>query len=455
MVRLLLAALVVVGLAAVALYQKAEHIVLGAEGYLFGYPLVIMDVTRASSASVIGPENQLNRARQFPDATFKEVVRPNVDTLYTSAFIDTRQGPWVFEMPANTSRYDVMPFMDAWTHVFAAPGTRSTGTAGGRFLLVGPAWQGTVPAGLTLLRSPTAMVWLIGRTQTNGASDYPVVHRLQDALALRTEADWAQGKPEPQPRSKPSRELAAPPVAQVQAMSAQVFFTRLAMLMVDNPASSADGPMLAKLDRIGVKPGQALNWTVMERWGVALGRWIADWKVRQELGRPRERVNGWVTPPMVLGNYGTAYNTRAAVAMVGLGANLPADAMYPSAAVDAQGHELDGRYRYRLHFERDQLPPVHAFWSVTAYGKDDFLIPNPLNRYALGDRDPLKFNADGSLDLWLQADAPDEPKISNWLPVGANTPFLLNARLYWPKPDALEARWHMPAVHRADGQSDH
>ena len=283
-VQVVLATLVVLVALAVALYQKAEFIVLGAEGYLFGYPLVIMDVTRVTSASVLGPENQLNRARQFPDAQFKEVVRPNVDTLYTSAFIDTRQGPWVFDMPANASRYDVMPFMDAWTNVFAAPGTRSSGTAGGRYLLVGPDWQGTVPTGLTLMRSPTAMVWLIGRTQTNGVADYPVVHRLQDALSLRTLANRSQGGPEPQALTKPpAGPSTTPPVNQVKAMGVEAFFTRLATLMVANPPSAADGPMMVKLARIGVKPGHPPEWTLMERWGVALGRQIADRRVQQLL----------------------------------------------------------------------------------------------------------------------------------------------------------------------------
>lgn len=235
-------------------------------------------------------------------------------------------------------------------------------------------------------------------------------------------------------------------------MDVQTFFNRLATLMVSNPPRQADGPMLVKLNRIGVRPGQPPEWTLLERWGVALGRQLADWKVQQELRQPREGVNGWSTPPMILGNYGTFYNTRAVVAMVGLGANLPADAMYPSATTDAQGKPLHGRHRYRLHFERHQLPPVHAFWSVTAYGADDFLIDNPLNRHALGDRDALAFNADGSLDLWVQADAPTADKVSNWLPVNASAPFVLTARLYWPKPEALEGRWHMPAVLRDDEQ---
>jgi hypothetical protein len=432
------------------LYAKSEHIILGAEAYIFGYPLVMMELTRSNSAISIGPENQLRRVRKFPDASFNEVVRPNVDTLYTTAFIDMAQGPWVFEMAPNQQRYEVMPFMDAWTNVFATPGTRSTGTAGGRYLLVGPQWTGPTPAGLTLLRAPTQMVWLIGRTQTNGEADYDLVHQLQDGLQLRHLTEWLTDTKAAQtvwqaPALKPM-----PPSLQMTRMATEEFFNKLTQLMVTNPPSAADGPMLMKLARLGLVPGQAIQWTPLERGGIRLGRWIADWKVSQELKKPRDLVKGWLTPPSLLGHYGTSYNIRAVVARVGLGANLSEDAIYPSTRVDSTGLPLDGRHRYRLHFEAKALPPVHAFWSVTAYGDDEFLIANPLHRFALGDRDALVYNPNGSLDLWIQSTPPQGAAKSNWLPVKNDAPFLLNARLYWPKTTALQGGWDMPAVERLD-----
>jgi hypothetical protein len=443
------------GVAAIAgtLYIKSELILLGAEVYIFGYPLVMMDVTRVNAGLTVGPENHLRRVRQFPNSSFKDVVRPNVDTLYTTGFIDMAKGPWVFEMAANAQRYEVMPFMDGWTNVFATPGTRTTGTAGGRFLLAGPDWQGPVPEGMTLLRSPTRIVWLIGRTQTNGVADYPLVHRLQDGLTLRSLAAWKEGRGATDEDTKawqPAPVKPLPPIVQMQAMSAEAFFARLAMLMVANPPAAADAPMMVKLSRIGITPGQPPAWGLLDRWSVSLGRWIADWTVTKELKKPRDLVKGWSTPPAILGNYGTFYNTRAVVAMVGLGANLPSDATYPNTRVDASGEPLNGSRRYRLHFKAGELPPVHAFWSVTAYGPDDFLIANPIQRYALGDRDPLIYNTDGSLDLFIQSDPPKDSQKSNWLPVKAGEPFLLNARLYWPKPQALNGSWAMPAVERLD-----
>ena len=342
---------VLLALAVIVLGALLKVALDGARAYVFGYPLVIMDVTRAAAALTAGPANALLRVRAFPDARFRGVVRPNVDTLYTTAFIDMNDGPFVFETPPNAARYELFPFMDAWTNVFASPGTRSAGTSGGRYLLVGPAWQGTPPDGLAVLRAPTRIVWLIGRTQTNGAADYPLVHRLQDAVILRPLT------PRATPAWRPASQRPAPPVEQVRAMSAEAFFTRLAALMVDNPPTPADAPMMRRLAALGVAPGRPLRWNALDRWSASLGRWIADRAVARRLKHPPNLVRGWLTPPSVLGRYGTNYEVRGAVAMVGLGANLPVDAMYPNARVDSRGDALDGSHRYRIHFAAGALPP--------------------------------------------------------------------------------------------------
>lgn len=443
------------------LLMQRERIRDGAEAYLYGYPLVLLDLTREHAAASLGPANQLHRARRFPTADFKGVVRPNVDTLYTTAFIDMARGPWIFEMGPNAQRHELMPLLDAWTNVFAAPGTRTQGTAGGRYLLAGPGWQGRPPPGLTLLRSPTRWVWLIGRTQTHGADDHALVHRLQDALSLRplnaAEAD-DEAEPAPAPATTaaaPSRVGdAAPPTRQMQAMATTQFFQRLAALMVDNPPAPADAAMLATLARLGVVPGQPVRWGPLDTASMALGRWLADRGIGQAIQAGGRRVQGWSTPPAQLGRYGTDYRLRALVARVGLGANWPEDAMYPHADVDDQGRPLHGRHRYRLHFAAGQLPPVRAFWSLTAYGHDNFLLDlapgHPQPRHALGSHDALQPNADGSLDLWIQADPPPPAQRANWLPVRADQGFLLNARLYSPLQPALDGRWGMPGLQRLD-----
>ena len=430
------------------LWSCKEKILLGAEAYLFGYPLVMMDTTRAHSQKYIGPENELRRVRLFPDASFKDVVRPNVDTLYTTAFISMKEGPWVFEMPANEERYELMPFMDAWTDVFASPGTRTqeaqNKTHGDLFLLVGPQWQGVPPAGMKLLRSSTDLVWLIGRTQTNGTSDFERVHRLQDRLKLYRLGSQTS----PPSKWQASSQTSAPPVVQMKQLGTPEFYQRLMALMIENPPKAADQVMMQRLAALQLVPGKPVNLSVIDHACFALGRWIANLKVAQAL-QQKGNDGTWSSPPLNLGQYGTDYNLRAAVAMVGLGANLPEDALYPNTRLDHEGQALTGQHRYKLHFEAHQLPPVKAFWSITAYGADEFLIANEIKRFALGDRDKLIYNADGSLDIWIQAARPaDAAQASNWLPVKANAPFLLNARLYWPQPEALQGKWKMPAVQR-------
>ncbi len=453
--RILLSVLVLVSLLAALLLAMKDKIALGAEAYLYGYPLVMMETTRVQSAKYIGPENQLRLVRQFPNAQFKDVVRPNVDTLYTTAFISMKEGPWIFEMPANDKRYELMPFMDAWTHVFASPGTRTSGHQGATYLLVGPQWDGQVPKGMTLLKSPTDMVWLIGRTQTNGAADFATVHELQNRLRL---TKWPQPTDSPSTSTDSKRDAQSgwqvstepgiPPVAQMKALSTLEFFNRLMQLMVSNPPSTEDAPLLARLAQLEIKPGQTVHLSWANALSFSLGRWIANQRVMKALNT-KAQDGSWSTPPLNLGRYGTDYNTRAAVAMVGLGANLPEDALYPNTALDQEGKALNGQHRYRLHFAANALPPVKAFWSITAYGADEFLIDNPLQRFALGDRDPLVFNADGSLDLWVQATPPDQKeKQANWLPVQMGAAFLLNARLYWPEATALNGQWKMPVVER-------
>ena len=453
--RLVLATLVLVAVITAMLLVMKDKIMLGAEAYLYGYPLVMMETTRIQSAKYIGPENQLRMVRQFPNAQFKEVVRPNVDTLYTTAFISMKEGPWAFEMPANNKRYELMPFMDAWTNVFASPGTRTSGNQGGTYLLAGPEWNGQVPKGMTLLKSPTDMVWLIGRTQTNGTADFATVHELQNRLRL---SKWPQppdslsastdSKRDAQPSWQVSTEPSLTPVAQMKALNTTEFFNRLMKLMVSNPPSPEDAPLLARLAQLEIKPGQAVHLSGSNALSFSLGRWIANQRVMKALNT-KAQDGSWSYPPLNLGRYGTDYNTRAAVAMVGLGANLPEDAMYPNTALDHQGQALNGKHRYRLHFAANALPPVKAFWSITAYGADEFLIDNPLQRFAIGDRDPLVFNADGSLDLWVQATPPSQKEAAaNWLPVQMGAPFLLNARLYWPEDKALNGQWKMPVVER-------
>jgi hypothetical protein len=426
------------------------------EDYIFGYPLVLMDVTRQvstacpSPTAMCAPMNQFANAPAFPDPTFTEVVSPNADTLYSTAWLDLSKEPLILSVPDTKGRYYLMPMLDAWTNVFASPGSRTTGTGKGDFAIVGPGFKGKLPAGLKKIESPTNLVWIIGRTQTNGKADYEAVHAIQKEYKLTPLSAW--GKPYTPPAKVPvdSRVSKEPPVEQVEQMAAQTFFARLNALMKANPPAAADAEAMKKFAAIAVAPGKKFSMQGLDpatKTALEKGVQEARQEIVAEARKPRGKlVNGWILP-YNLGSYGTKYLDRAAIAWVGLGANLPADAIYPMTRVDGEGKPLNGQNKYVVHFAKDQIPPVKAFWSVTMYNDKQFFVANPLNRYAIGDRDQLKFNPDGSLDLYIQHESPGTDKESNWLPAPQDS-FNLIMRLYWPKKPVLDGTGAPPPVKR-------
>jgi hypothetical protein len=437
--------------------QEAHGIVMDA--YVYAYPLLLMDAfmrqgtNYAEPTGIVtqAPYNQFSHAKAFPPADFKAVVRPNVDTLYSSANLDLGPEPMLLSVPA-TDRFFQLPMLSLWTDVFAVPGTRTTGRNTAReFLVVAPKWHGDAPSGLEIIRSPTRYVGIGGRTQTNGIADYETVHKIQAGYKLTPLSAWGRGGYVP-PKGKvdPSLDMKTPPPVKVEEMDAAIFFARFADLLKDNPPGPFDYPMIHRLERVGFKVGQNFDLTAapplirqaFER-GIADGKALVAKAAKQAGG---EGQKGWVYTTRS-GVYGVDYLYRAAIALCCLGENLPQDAVYPSLSTDSEGRALDGNSKYVLHFDKGKFPPVDAFWSVTAYDTDGYFIPNALNRQALGDRDKLVANADGSLDLKIQADSPGQNKEANWLPV-AKAPFTLLLRLYSPRSEFLDGAWTPLPVQR-------
>jgi hypothetical protein len=437
--------------------REEEAYALGVEAYIYGYPLVLMNVTQRVLTNVPrptgarAPVNQFAHRESFPTPESKSVVSPNADTLYSVAWLDLSREPMILHVPDTKGRYYVMQLLDAWTNVFAAPGKRTTGTKEQNFAICGRGWKGVIPRGVTEIRSPTNMVWLLGRTQTNGPADFPAVHAIQSRYALRPLSAWNKSyTPPSNVPVAPGVDTKTPPVTQLEDMDADLFFKALAALMGPNPPPDADAAMRAKLQRIGIVPGGEFDLANLDP--------LVSKALRRAVQTARRRIaaayavggdyeNGW-RMNRGLGRYGTDYIKRAVVASVALGANLPEDAIYPAAEVDSAGRKLNGAHRYLLHFDKDQIPPTNAFWSVTMYDPQHFFVENALHRYAIGDRDKLSFNADGSLDLLLQHELPSG-KESNWLPAPKEN-FSLMLRIYWPKPEAISGSWKPPAVQRIE-----
>lgn len=430
--------------------SEEEARLIAREAYVYLYPLVTMDVTRKvalhSDPAVAGigaPANTFNHIRAFPTAEMRQVVRPNFDTLYSSAWLDLRAGPVLVSHADTGERFFLLPMLDMWTDVFAAPGTRTSGNRAATFALCPPGWRGELPAHAQRIDAPTPYVWIIGRTQTNGPSDYAAVHAVQNGFTI-TSVSGAAFQATPR---DPNVDTATEPLVQVNSMSAPAFFAYATELLALHPPHATDWSILQRLARIGIVRGQPFDpsRTTPEILEEAKRASLATMKELRPTASPV--VNGW-RMKRDGGVFGSAYLQRAMTAMGGLGANVPEDAMYPTTIVDGDGQPLKGEQRYVLHFERDELPPAGAFWSVTLYDMDGFQIPNALDRFAIGDRDPLRFHADGSLDLFIQHASPGAEHESNWLPTPASGPINLTIRLYAPEPEVLDGRWNPPPIRR-------
>jgi len=295
------------------------------------------------------------------------------------------------------------------------------------------------------------MVWIIGRTQTNGVADYKAVNKIQAGYKLTKLSEWQKKPSSVTVKIDPDVDMKTPPLLQVNKMPAGDFFTYGTELMKINPPHSTDFDIVARLKRIGIEPGQSFDFSkanpVVK---TALKKAAADaFKLMQEKATTLiPLVNGWQVPTDSIGVYGNAYLRRAIIAMVGLGANPPEDAIYPMTFIDGDGNPLDSANKYVLRFKKNEIPPVDAFWSLTMYDKDGFPVPNEINRQALGDRDEMKFGSDGSLVIYMQANSPGKDKEANWLPAPKSGPFNLILRLYAPQLEVLDGRWQPPAVQK-------
>ena len=428
------------------------------DAYVYGYPLVLMNATRQRLTNVpkpiplgMAPANQFGNTQSFPDETVTAVVSPNADTLYSQVWLDLSQGPEVLSVGDMGGRYFLLPMMDAWTNVFASPGTRTTGDGPQTYLISGPGWAGDVPAGMKQIKSPTAMVWLLGRIQTNGKADFKAVQALQQNLKIRPLSAEGNASYVPAPgKPDPDIDIFTPPVQRVDQMDAAAFFASLAALMGDNPPTAADALTVGKLLALGIVPGQPYDLAKQPAkivQAIDAGYTAGKAKVAA-LARTNsiaKHANGWLFVTSDIGAYGSNYDARAGVARVGLGANIPADAVYYSLRADAQGKPLNGSAKYVLHFGKGQLPPAKAFWSLAMYNDKQFFAANPMHRYAIGDRDALAFNPDGSLDLYVQHDSPGPAKEANWLPAPAEN-FNMILRVYWPTPEVFSGAWTPPAL---------
>jgi hypothetical protein len=438
-----------------------EAISIAVDAYIYGYPLVTFDMARKQQTNVATPDaehapmGQKIKMRTYPAVDNHCCAAPNADTLYTEVWLDVSKEPWVLGIPDMGNRYYIVPMLDGWSEVFKVASSRTTGGKAQTYAITGSGWSGALPKGMTQVKSPTGMVWILGRIYCDGTpEDYQAVHALQDKFSVVPLS--AYGKPYMPPPGvvDPGFDMKTSVRKQVNDLDIDAYFSRLAQLMRTNPPTAQDAPIVARMARIGLVPGRDFDparLDFLDREAIRLVPKLALLEMGLHLKR-QKTTNGWLYFTKGVGNFGIDYLVRGMANLLGPGWNRPQDAVYPLSLKDASGVEYDGaKHGYVIHFDKGKLPPAEAFWSLTMYDSDFFFVPNPINRYDLGQRDKLVANPDGSVDLYLQPDSPGKEKETNWLPAPKGK-FVLVMRIYSPRktpPSILDGSWTPPPAKRA------
>ena len=438
-----------------------EAVAIAVDAYLYGYPLITFDMARRQQTNVESPGaeqasmNQLIKMRRYLDVDNHCCAAPNADTLYTIAWLDVGKEPYVFTLPDMGERYYIMPMLDGYSEVFKVISSLNSEKGGKRFVLTGPDWEGSLPENLTRIAAPTSMVWLLGRIYCTGTDeDYATVAGLQDRIELYPLSAYGKEYKPPKGEVDTSFDMKTAVRKQVNDMDIKTYFAYLARLMKDNPPKPEDVEILTQMARIGLIPGQEFDKKklgFLDSTLLSTVPKIALLEMAHYL-KKQKTVNGWLYFTEGVGNFGTNYLLRAAGNLLGPGWNRRGDALYTLSKKDANGDKYDGeKHDYVIHFDKGQLPPVDAFWSLTMYDNDLFFVPNPIDRYNISQSDNFITNADGSVDFYIQAESPGKDKEDNWLPAPKGN-FTLILRVYGPSktpPTILDGSWTPPQVKRA------
>ena len=432
----------------------AQAQALGKKAYDYGLPLLEFLRVEREETSVKCPDargnaplNSFSNAKGFARPQDRTVVAPNTDTLYSIAHLDLGKGPVTLSHPDMGKRYYSFELVDPYTNVIAIPGRRENGGKAGSFQV---RWTGKPgpkpPKGVDVIGSKYRRVWVIGRTLATNKSDQRKARRLMARYRLTL--------PNGKPRAFPEGCQPGAPSTFPTPTDGPGFIRALDKALGANPPPKRDNPFLAKLKPLGVGPGLSpetagLSPDVL----AALYKGFADeaaalpGDARLEAYQGALETGGWLLPKSDIGNFGTDYRFRALIAVLGLGANTPDEAIYPSGIADAAGNLYDGANDYRLTFPKGDEPPAKYFWSVTMYDSSGYLVPNPIDRYSIGtSHPPLVKKPNGSIVIAIQQTQPTESEV-NWLPSPPGG-FRLSLRLYGPSKAARTGKWMPPGVVR-------
>lgn len=427
------------------------------DSYVFGFPLVLMDVARtAATGNAPGRSepNTLRHAQSLPPVGASNPPEPNLDTLGSTGWLDVSREPVLVSLPDTHGRYMDARALDMWTNVVWSTGAQfgehASGLKAQTIAFVPAGWKGTLPARAARVEVGTRYVWFLARIQTRGGGDLASVRKLQRGIRVAPLSAWDEhgghGADASNAGAGQSGDPVAPgtPASQVASLDAGGFFDRLSRALEDNPPAPEDPHALKILADIGVQPGDAVQFPRDAKDAVTAG--YADGRAR--VATPPSNLlasNGWQWVGDDAGNYGPDYALRAYTAYVQPGLAKGSDEVRARVTIDSDGHPLNGANRYAIHFKAKQLPPARGFWSITAYTADGALDEGAPVRVAFGERSGARRNRDGSLDVYVAAQRPRGG--ANWVPAPRGD-FRLVLRIYAPGRAAVDGGWQPPAVER-------
>lgn len=425
------------------------------EAYIYLYPLVMMEVTRRhiSAGDRRTPEqkdeNLFLHNHVMASDKWRSVARSNIDTLFSSAWIDLTEGPARITMPPAGDRFHMFQILDMWTDTYAVVGSRTIGQDGAAITLVGPQYVHTyVPAKHEIvIPCPTSTTWIIGRTYAQNGDDLLAAIDFVDSVIGVSDHQQKFCDAVPFPGDL---NLKIPPVTKVEKLLPKDFFEFAARIIQHEGIRNTDGSIALRMRSLGFIAGEEFHFAdlpanLQEAINDAPG--VAHQQILHHLSSRGNIVNGWSTSQGDIGTYGNSYLQRAAIALIGLAANPTVDAVYIGSVADSNNNKLEGSQSYVIHFDADELPPAHAFWSITAYDREGFMMSNRLNRFGIRSRDPVDYNSDGSIDIYFAPECPPEASENNWIP-SLPGPVALQIRLYSPAEKYLDGSWTPPVIQR-------
>ncbi|MDR5763130.1 DUF1254 domain-containing protein [Caballeronia sp. LZ035] len=417
------------------------------DAYIYAYPMLYnyktmyeQAINPKSKAYVGGFGKFRNYAKPYgPENT--DIVTPNNDTPYSWAWLDLRREPWVLSVPAiPDNRYYVFQWIDLFTYNFAYVGSRTTGDGAGHYLFAGPHWTGDTPKGIDkVFRSETDFILTLGRTALNGPDDIKQMQAIQKQYRLTPlSAFECSSAPRPAPKGS------FPVWNEVRVTSIDFIAYLNFLLQFTQPTAPSEVELMQRFAKIGIAPGKRFDASALPpdlKQGIEAG--VADGKAAladaekhttssYDLFGTREDLNG-------------DYLKRAVAAAMGIYGNTKEEAVYVGTRLNADHQQLVGSQPYIIHFDKKDLPPARFFWSMTMYDLPGrHLVANAIKRYSIGDRTRgLKYNTDGSLDIYVQQASPGADKESNWLPA-PHGPYDLIARIYGPGETVFDGSWKFP-----------